>query len=155
MTISVEEAAATVGAAVLRFPPAGRMGHIALSDGEGGTVEAHSHARGVTTDVIAGRRWDTGVLVPGLTYSMFEPSPIEAPAKVIYRLRKPLMKGEVVREIQRALKAKGFNPGRIDGEFGPHTAAAIVAFQVFMGLVGDGEVGSMTARKLQVVLPDA
>lgn len=39
---SVEKAAATVGGILLRFPPnvPGKYGHIVLSDGHGGTIEA-------------------------------------------------------------------------------------------------------------------
>src|SRR5436189_6367945 len=40
--ISVEQAAQTPGVAVLRSPRPGAVGHIAISDGRGGTVEAHS-----------------------------------------------------------------------------------------------------------------
>jgi hypothetical protein len=43
-----EQAAATVGAVLLRYPPApGAMGHIVASDGKGGTVEAMGRAYGV------------------------------------------------------------------------------------------------------------
>src|SRR5688572_30758689 len=39
--VSVEKAAATAGGILLRYPPGpGKMGHIALCDGKGGTVEA-------------------------------------------------------------------------------------------------------------------
>jgi hypothetical protein len=45
--IPIQQAAAIVGSIVLRFPPEpGRMGHIAICDGEGGTVEAKGHAFG-------------------------------------------------------------------------------------------------------------
>src|ERR1700753_3029020 len=40
--ISIDEAAATPGAAILRFPQVNASGHIVISDGKGGTVEAHS-----------------------------------------------------------------------------------------------------------------
>lgn len=67
--IPVAEAAGTVGAFLLRYPPApGTMGHIALSDGRGGTVEAMGKAYGVAAAKVAGRKWDTGVLVPGIDY---------------------------------------------------------------------------------------
>src|SRR5262249_2450465 len=65
--IPVVDAARTPGAAVLRIPVAGATGHIVISDGEGGTVEAHSTKRGVIASTLAGRRWDTGILVPGIT----------------------------------------------------------------------------------------
>jgi hypothetical protein len=47
--VSVDEAAATVGGIVLRYPPGpGKMGHIALCDGKGGTVEAKGRLYGLS-----------------------------------------------------------------------------------------------------------
>src|SRR5205807_10407323 len=52
----------------------------------------------------------------------------------------------------QALAAKGFSPGEIDGEFGPETEAAAVAFQLSEGLVVDGQVGRDTATALGISL---
>ena len=52
--------------------------------------------------------------------------------------------GEAVKELQRALQRAGFDPGPIDGEFGPVTAAAVRSFQAAKGLVVDGIVGPQT-----------
>ena len=65
--ITVAEAMQIPGAFLLRAPGE-RRGHIAVSDGLMGTVEAHSRRRGVCADPAAGRGWTTGVLVPGLDY---------------------------------------------------------------------------------------
>jgi putative peptidoglycan binding protein len=154
--ISVEEAARTRGAAVLRRPQPGAIGHIAISDGRGGTVEAHSTKRGVIESTISGRRWDVGILVPFIEYS--PPGAVvetDSPARVVYRLTEPHMSGATVKEIQRALREKGFDPGGIDGDFGPNTHAAVVSFQASRRFVVDGEVGPTTARALGVTLPDA
>jgi N-acetylmuramoyl-L-alanine amidase len=51
--ISVEDAARIPGACVLRIPKPGRRGHIVLSDGQGGTIEAHSANRGVIQHALA------------------------------------------------------------------------------------------------------
>jgi hypothetical protein len=154
--VGVFVAAATPGAFLLRYPPGpGRMGHIAICDGTGGTVEAHSATRGVIRSRAAGRRWDTGVLVAGLDYTEGDPIGIAPPRVVIYRLTTPHMKGSVVRAIQRALKENGVSPGPIDGDFGPQTQAAVAAFQALRRLVVDGEVGPQTARALGVELPRA
>src|SRR5213083_3689123 len=67
--ISIEQAIRTPGAAVLRSPQPGATGHIAISDGRGGTVEAHSTKAGVIASTISGRRWDMGILVPEVEYS--------------------------------------------------------------------------------------
>lgn len=62
------------------------------------------------------------------------------------------MRGETVKEIQRALTRNGFHPGGIDGAFGPMTLAAVVAFQAARGLTPDGEVGPKTAKALRITL---
>jgi len=150
--IALDQAARTPGAAVLRVPQAGATGHIVISDGLGGTVEAHSSKRGVIAHKLAARRWDTGILVPGITYSQLAPVVVPQPSKPVYRLTDPHMQGPKVKEIQKALKAAGFNPGPLDGDFGAMTQAAVVSFQVTRGLVPDGEVGPKTAKALAVQL---
>jgi lysozyme len=57
--------------------------------------------------------------------------------------------GPDVTEIQNGLRAKGFNPGPVDGVFGPGTKAAVMAFQEARGLVVDGIVGLLTLNKLR------
>jgi len=57
-------------------------------------------------------------------------------------------RGPDVLRVQERLKALGFPPGAIDGEFGPGTEAAVMAFQRSSGLLADGIVGSRTAAAL-------
>jgi peptidoglycan hydrolase-like protein with peptidoglycan-binding domain len=70
------------------------------------------------------------------------------------RLDPPLTKkgaqGAHVRLLQSILKSLGpaFDPGPIDGIFGPHTESAVKAFQTFMNITVDGEVGPVTWTKL-------
>src|SRR5439155_26253238 len=126
---SVEQAAQTPGAAVLRSPLPGAVGHIAISDGRGGTVEAHSARAGVIASTLSGRRWDMGILVPEIEYSeRAGGQEIEKPRVVIYRLTEPRMIGPTGREIQQKLKEKGLDPGPIDGDCGPSTPRAAVTF---------------------------
>jgi N-acetylmuramoyl-L-alanine amidase len=151
--ISVQQAAVTPGAAVLRFPVPGAIGHVVFSDGTGGTIEAHSTNTGVIRAQLADRRWDIGVLVPGITYSKNDQLvPAPQPQSIIYHLASPNMEGDAVKRIQSALAAKGIDPGTIDGIYGPHTMAAVTAFQIDNGLVPDGEVGPETASALGVRL---
>jgi putative chitinase len=49
-----------------------------------------------------------------------------------------------VRELQVLLKRKGFDAGQADGEFGPKTKTAVMAFQSAQGLEADGVVGPKT-----------
>lgn len=151
--IDVDAAASIPGAAVLRLPQPGLIGHIVFSEGDGNTIEAHSRLTGVIRGKLAGRRWDMGVLVPGIQYTpRGEPRPVPQPLLVL-RLTNPQMQGKLVRDVQRALRDAGFNPGKIDGIFGPNTVAAVNAFQVSSGFVADGEVGAQTAKALGITMP--
>lgn len=153
--ISVEEAAATKGAFLLRYPPVGgEMGHIAVSDGAGGTVEARGKAYGVVRGEVAGRHWDTGILIPGFTYERGAEIAVPPPAQ-IYALNAPNMDARVVTLIQSALKQKGYDPGPADGSFGTATVNAVAAFQKALGVVVDGEVGPVTANALGISLDPA
>lgn len=57
-------------------------------------------------------------------------------------------KSEEVKNIQTALKNKGYYQASIDGIFGPKTKAAVINFQKNNGLVQDGIVGSKTLKAL-------
>jgi hypothetical protein len=149
--LSIAEAAATPGAAVLRVHRAGAIGHVVISDGAGGTVEAHSTRRGVIESTLSERRRDMGIPVPGISYTRGEPVRLES-AGIVFRLTDPRMTGATVKAIQRGLRQAGFNPGPIDGELGPQTQAAVLGFQATRGLVQDGEVGPKTAKALGITL---
>lgn len=53
-----------------------------------------------------------------------------------------------VTKVQMALKARGFDPGPVDGIMGPKTEAAIVAFKRAVGLRARPFVGPITMRAL-------
>jgi putative chitinase len=63
--------------------------------------------------------------------------------------------GSAVERLQVALKAAGFNPGAIDGRFGPATEAALVAFQRAHGLLPDGIAGPLTWARFDGAGPGA
>lgn len=148
--ISVEKAAQIPGACILRIPRSDRYGHIVLSDGEGGTIEAHGSNRGVIRHTLNDRRWDTGILVPSLQYLMNdEPVHITKPHRIL-RLTHPMMRGLIVKEVQEELTRRGYHPGKIDGIYGPQTESAVIHFQSDMGLVPDGEVGRTTFAALDI-----
>lgn len=46
--------------------------------------------------------------------------------------------------IQRALGARGFSPGTVDGRFGPRTNSAIIAFKASLGLIARPFIGHIT-----------
>ncbi|MBR0566032.1 peptidoglycan-binding protein [Azoarcus sp. L1K30] len=60
------------------------------------------------------------------------------------------MSGAAVKRLQKALDARGFSPGLIDGEFGGGTEAALMAFQLSEGLLADGIAGPRTLAALEL-----
>jgi len=147
--ISVAEAAGIVGACVLRMGP--KSGHIVISDGRGGTVEAHSSATGVIRHTLSGRRWDIGIMVRGVKYDLGQELPTVDPApQGILRLTLPYMRGAMVQQLQEALQGKGCFLGRIDGIFGSLTHRAVLDYQKAHGLVVDGEAGPITLTALGI-----
>jgi Putative peptidoglycan binding domain len=67
----------------------------------------------------------------------------------LLQLTKPLMQGDDVIDVQRALIKVGFNIND-DGFFGNDTDTAITAFQQNNGLTPDGIVGSSTRKALGI-----
>lgn len=57
--------------------------------------------------------------------------------------------GSAVVSLQTYLKQLGYNPGPIDGLYGPQTRAAVIQFQQKQGLDANGKVGLATWLKLQ------
>lgn len=58
-------------------------------------------------------------------------------------------KGPQVAALQEQLHAAGFDPGGVDGVFGPRTEAAVRAAQAAMGVTVDGLAGTVTMQGLQ------
>lgn len=59
--------------------------------------------------------------------------------------------GPDVVKLQKRLKELGFNPGLLDGDFGPATTAAVIAFQKSEQLLADGVAGPRTQAALGLV----
>lgn len=58
--------------------------------------------------------------------------------------------GPEVTALQTRLKELGFDPNGVDGNFGPGTKAALIAFQKSKGLTADGIAGPQTMGALQL-----
>ncbi len=56
--------------------------------------------------------------------------------------------GTPVASLQQSLANAGFDPGPVDGDFGPKTEAAVIEFQRAFGLVPDGICGPLTYAAL-------
>lgn len=119
------------------------------ADGEFGSntqkaVEAFQKATGLRADGIVGKntvaalggKWKAA----GATWS----------ASRILKKASPLMKGDDVKALQRALIGKGYSCGGsgADGEFGNNTESAVKRFQKSTGLAVDGKAGKNTVTKL-------
>ncbi len=55
----------------------------------------------------------------------------------------------VVMELQTTLAAVGYDPGPVDGTFGPSTITALEEFQADAGITVDGKYGPETHRALE------
>jgi peptidoglycan hydrolase-like protein with peptidoglycan-binding domain len=62
-------------------------------------------------------------------------------------------RGSDVAEVQYFLQQWGYDPGPIDGIFGPKTDQAVRRFQSDHGLKADGIVGPVTEQALRSDLP--
>jgi N-acetylmuramoyl-L-alanine amidase len=153
--ITILQAAGTPGSFLLRRPgEAGiTIGHVVVSDGKGGTIEAHSHVDGVIQGKLDGRTWTMGIYIPWIDYSEGEAPqpPSAAPESLLRFVPEEPMTGSAVRQVQQQLRAAGFSPGKIDGSYGNRTMTAVSAFQKSKGLVPDGEVGPVTMKPLRRV----
>lgn len=66
-------------------------------------------------------------------------------------LRRPMIRGEDVSELQSRISSLGFDPGKIDGIFGPATEKAILEFQHNRALAEDGKVGPAVVTEINLV----
>ena len=91
------------------------------------------------------------VALPGWTAeeSKVAPTKEEEPEK-----KAPVKGSEDTKKLQEALKAKGHDPGPIDGIMGPKTRAALTAFQEASGIKGTGRLDDQTAEKLGLAKPE-
>jgi N-acetylmuramoyl-L-alanine amidase len=105
-------------------------------------VEAFQHLRGLRVDGVCGAQTWEAVVEAGL----------RAGDRFLY-LRRPMLRGDDVAELQRRLSALGFDTGRVDGIFGELTARALAEFQRNAGLPVDGILGASTFLELRRVAP--
>lgn len=106
-------------------------------------------ADGYATDPSYAQRLGA-VLETVLMFKSMINSPMYAPA-VSNRLLLPGMHGSDVTQVQSALRLQGFDPGAIDGDFGPKTMDTVKRFQTSKGLKPvDGIVGDDTRKALNL-----
>ncbi len=66
-------------------------------------------------------------------------------------LRRPMIRGEDVSELQSRLSSLGFDVGKIDGIFGPKTETAVIEFQHNRDLAEDGKAGPEVVTEVHLV----
>jgi N-acetylmuramoyl-L-alanine amidase len=99
--------------------------------------------RGLTVD---------GIVGPG-TYRALDEARYRLGDRLLsYVVGNPLT-GDDVQLLQRRLQELGFNVGRVDGVFGPHTLEALREFQRNVGLPADGTCGPATFKALAGLAP--
>ncbi len=141
-------------------------GHVGVYIGGGYAVEARGFNYGVVKTKVSQRPWSYWYQCPYIDYidgTPVEPSPSpETPAPtpipspipgnarlLRYKKGQKMLRGEDVTTVQTRLVELGFNPGKIDGVYGPVTEAAVKAFQTAAAIEVDGIVGPITQSKLQ------
>jgi N-acetylmuramoyl-L-alanine amidase len=100
-------------------------------------VKAFQVRRGLTPDGVVEQHTWRELVEAGWT----------AGGRALY-VRRPPMRGDDVRDLQRRLNAIGFDAGKEDGIYGVETQDAVADFQRNVGLVGDGIAGHETFEAL-------
>lgn len=103
-------------------------------------VRSFQDARGLHVDGIVGRETWAALVESG--YALGD--------RLLY-VRRPMLRGDDVLELQHRLNALGFDAGRDDGIFGTDSARALMEFQGAAGLPPDGICGASTIGALDRV----
>ena len=101
------------------------------------------------------RRWHAAVIIFGIfaVSSMPWSGGFSVSQAVAAHHEKAQYGFSVVMRLQRVLAAKGYDPGPVDGVFGPRTAAALMSYQRDNGLPTSGVLDDQTRRSLGLGSP--
>ena len=109
-----------------------------------------------TKAAVEGFQYRRGLRVDGLcgpqTWAALVEAGVRLGDRFLY-LRRPMLRGDDVADLQRRLSALGFDSGRVDGIFGERTSQALADFQRNTALPVDGILGASTFLELQRVAP--
>lgn len=155
-TIAVHTAIQIQGALLFRMT--GNPTHVAVSRGDGTTVEARGRAYGVNIFPAEGRGWTGGGLVPGLDYAVppAAPGPSASPPPATSSapawmhahggvIHAPHYNCATVRRWQARMRERGWRI-TVDGDYGPQSRQVCLAFQREKRLQIDGVLGPQTWR---------
>jgi hypothetical protein len=99
-------------------------------------------------------------VVPSEPETVVEPPPTPPGGRIPANVRvagPPIQEGSTgqrVRQLQRGLRALGYEPGTIDGAYGPATRQAIIEFQEDNQIEADGIAGRATLRAVNARLQE-
>jgi len=116
-----------------------------------GTTAADGYFGAKTEAAVRDFQARTGLPTTGLvddeTYRRLTEQSFSLGERLLY-LHSPHLRGRDVLQLQKALKGLGFNPGPLDGIFGPATERALREFQASVGIQQDGILGPATLKRL-------
>ncbi|MDH3462664.1 MAG: peptidoglycan-binding protein [Acidimicrobiia bacterium] len=112
----------------------------AFADGTLAAVTAFQKAKGLAPD---------GIVGPDTWRSLYEAG-YRFGDRLLF-LRRPMIRGEDVSELQSRLNSLGFDAGKVDGIFGPETEHAVIEFQHNRNLAEDGKVGPAVVTEILLV----
>lgn len=107
-------------------------------------VRAFQRERGLPPDGIVGP--DTWRVIVEAGYSFGD--------RLLY-LRRPMLRGDDVADLQSRLNELGFDADKVDGIFGPNTDHAVREFQRNRGLSQDGVAGPLTVGEMKLIRRNA
>ena len=90
-----------------------------------------------------------GIVGPDTWRSLYEAG-YRLGDRIIF-MRRPMIRGEDVAELQSRLNSLGFDSGKVDGIYGPQTEAAVLDFQHNRHLAEDGRVGPEVVTEVHLV----
>jgi len=125
--------------AALGFEPGNDL-RASFGDGTRHAVIGFQKARGLDAD---------GVVGPDTWRALYEAG-YRLGDRIVF-MRRPMIRGEDVAELQSRLNSLGFDSGKVDGIYGPKTEAAVVDFQHNRHLAEDGRVGPEVVTEVRLV----
>ncbi len=125
--------------AALGFEP-GADARSTFGDGTAAAVTAFQRAKGLDAD---------GIVGPDTWRSLYEAG-YRLGDRIIF-MRRPMIRGEDVAELQSRLNSLGFDSGKVDGIYGPNTETAVIDFQHNRHLAEDGKVGPEVVTEIHLV----
>lgn len=125
-------------------------GHVGVYVGNGYVVEERGFNYGCVKTKLKDRKWLHWYKLPWIVYD--EGNSIGR--ELGDRLLKKGMKGDDVMELQTLLIQLGYLEGKIDGDFGSKTEAAVKEFQKAMQLEADGEYGEKSHKAMMEAIGD-